>query len=88
MEESIDDIDKALTHLNEFRTRIGGRMNVMDAYRDQNEAYLNDSESAISLLRDVDYAEAVTRLQRHNLSLQAAQAAFARMQESSLFNYF
>ncbi|MEM7209389.1 MAG: flagellar hook-associated protein FlgL [Pseudomonadota bacterium] len=87
MQVSLEDIDNALTHFNEYRTRIGGRMNVMDAYRDQNEAYLVDAESAISLIRDVDYAEAITLLQQHQLSLQAAQASFARIQGNSLFNF-
>ncbi|MEM7294788.1 MAG: flagellar hook-associated protein FlgL [Pseudomonadota bacterium] len=88
MTESLDDIDNALDNINEYRTRIGGRMNVMEGYRDQSEGYLIDTQSAISLLRDVDYAEAVTKLQQHTLSLQAAQAAFARIQDQSLFNYF
>ncbi len=87
MQESIEDIDNALNNINEYRSRIGGRMNVMDNYRDQNEAYLIDTQSAISLLRDVDYAEAVTRLQQNTLSLQAAQASFARIDDNSLFNY-
>ena len=60
---------------------------VMDNYRDQNEAHLIDVQSAISLLRDVDYAEAITQLQQSTLALQAAQAAFARIDDNSLFNY-
>ncbi len=87
MQESIADIDNALDNVNEYRTRIGGRLNVMDNYRDQNEAYLIDTQSAISLLRDVDYAEAITQLQQYSLSLQAAQAAFALIDDNSLFNY-
>ncbi len=59
----------------------------MDNYRDQNEAHLIDVQSAISLLRDVDYAEAITQLQQSTLALQAAQAAFARIDDNSLFNY-
>jgi flagellar hook-associated protein 3 FlgL len=87
MQESIADIDNALDNVNEYRTRIGGRLNVMDNYRDQNEAHIIDVQSAISLLRDVDYAEAITQLQQSTLSLQAAQAAFARIDDNSLFNY-
>lgn len=87
MQQSIDDIDNALTHVNTFRTRVGGRINIIDAHREQSEAYLVDARSAISLLRDVDYAEAVTTLQQNTLSLQAAQAAFARLEGNSLFNF-
>ena len=87
MDESLEDIDNALTHVNAYRSRIGGRMNIMDAHREQNEIYMIDTESAISLLRDLDYPEAITTLAQNTLSLEAAQAAFARVQGISLFNY-
>ena len=87
MAESIVDIDNALENINQYRTKIGGRMNVMDAYKDQSDAYIVDTKSAISLLSDVDIAEAITTLQRNTLSLQAAQSTFARVQQNSLFTY-
>ncbi|NBO83280.1 MAG: flagellar hook-associated protein 3, partial [Betaproteobacteria bacterium] len=36
---------------------------------------------------DVDYAEAVTRMQKEMLGLQAAQSSFAQLSKMSLFNY-
>jgi len=38
-------------------------------------------------LQDVDYAEAVTRMQKEMLSLQAAQSSFAQLSKLNLFNY-
>jgi flagellar hook-associated protein 3 FlgL len=38
-------------------------------------------------LQDVDYAEAVTRMQKEMMSLQAAQSSFAQLAKLSLFNY-
>ena len=87
MQESLEDVDKALVKVNEIRAKIGGRMNVMESYRSQHEAHIVDTKSTISLLQDVDYAEAATQLQKNLLSLQAAQQSFARVQSNSLFNF-
>jgi flagellar hook-associated protein 3 FlgL len=38
-------------------------------------------------LQDVDYAEAVTRMQKEMMSLQASQSSFAQISRLSLFNY-
>jgi flagellar hook-associated protein 3 FlgL len=44
-------------------------------------------KSLESDLQDVDYAEAVTRMQKEMLSLQAAQSSFAQLSKLTLFNY-
>jgi flagellar hook-associated protein 3 FlgL len=40
-----------------------------------------------SELQDVDYAEAITRMQKEMMGLQAAQSSFAQISRLSLFNY-
>jgi flagellar hook-associated protein 3 FlgL len=42
---------------------------------------------SIGKLRDVDYAEAIARMNQQLTSLQAAQAAYSRIAQLSLFNY-
>jgi len=37
-------------------------------------------------LRDLDYADAITRFQMESTALQTAQTVFTRMQGLSLFN--
>ena len=39
-------------------------------------------------IRDLDYAEAISRLTAESTTLEAAQQTFIRTQELSLFNYF
>ena len=41
----------------------------------------------MSELQDLDYAEAISRLNIQMLALQAAQQTFAKTQQMSLFNY-
>jgi flagellar hook-associated protein 3 FlgL len=41
----------------------------------------------LSELQDVDYAEAISRMNRQLLGLQAAQQSYAQVAQLSLFNY-
>jgi flagellar hook-associated protein 3 FlgL len=38
-------------------------------------------------LQDLDYAEAITRMQKQMMSLEAAQNSFAKLSRLSLFEY-
>jgi flagellar hook-associated protein 3 FlgL len=44
-------------------------------------------ETLVSEIRDLDYAEAITRLQQELVTLQAAQQSFVRIQGLSLFQF-
>ena len=85
--ESLEDIDQALDHINNFRAKVGGRANIIEASRNQNDTYLIDTQQAIGLLEDLDYARAASELQQSLLSLQAAQQAFSRTQSNNLFSF-
>ena len=52
-----------------------------------NDAFSLQLEQSLSEVQDLDYAEAVSRLNQQLLSLQAAQQAFVKVQGLSLFNY-
>ncbi len=41
----------------------------------------------MSQLRDIDYAEAISRMNQQLTGLQAAQAAYAKISQLSLFDY-
>ncbi len=84
---ALDDLDSALGRVDEVRTRIGGRLNMLDTQRDENAAYQLHTQRTLSDIRDLDYAEAISRLQNDSFALQAAQQSFARIEGNSLFNY-
>jgi flagellar hook-associated protein 3 FlgL len=62
-------------------------MESLQRQTDINEgASLQISEN-LSLINDLDYAEAISRFSQQQAALQAAQQAFAKTQGLSLFNY-
>ena len=66
---------------------VGSRMNTVDSQRDiLSEAKLRYQE-LLSNAEDLDYATAVTKLSAQVLSLEAAQASFAKISQLNLFNY-
>ena len=85
--QSLTDLDAALEQSLNARTRIGGRLNALDSQRDENDAQVLVTRSTLSMLRDTDLAEAISKLALEQTTLDAAQAVFARITSSSLFNF-
>jgi flagellar hook-associated protein 3 FlgL len=69
------------------RAAIGARQNIIEAQKSFNEDLNLQLTGLRSSLEDVDLIEAASNLNLRLVTLQAAQAAFARMQNLSLFNY-
>ncbi len=84
---SLNQIDNAMNHLLGFRATAGARLNALDSQKSINAAYLEQLETIRATVEDVDYAEAASRLNQQSVGLQAAQQAFVRVQNLSLFNY-
>lgn len=84
---SLDQIDNAIDHILVFRATSGARLNAIDSQRSINESLLIQIEQTRSGIEDLDYAEAASRLSRESIALQAAQQAFVKIQNLSLFNF-
>jgi len=84
---SLTELDVALDRVLAVETTIGARMNALDRQESINDDYILDMNSAASDLGDLDYAEAISKFNIQNTVLQAAQQAFSRVQNLSLFNY-
>ena len=69
------------------RAVLGARLNAVDAAATAREAFKQDVTTNLSQLRDVDYAEALTRLNAQLAGLQAAQQSVAKLSRLSLFDY-
>ena len=80
-------ISAALTNIVDKRAELGGRLNAIEQQQTINETVSFNLEKSISEIRDLDYAEAISRLSLQSTSLQAAQQSFTRVQGLSLFNY-
>lgn len=84
---TLTDLDQGLENLLNIRAEIGARLNSIDDQVDLNESYALNLESTISEIQDLDYAEAVSRLNLQQVGLEAAQKSFLRVQNLSLFNF-
>lgn len=83
----LTNMDTALGQVFGARTNVGSRLNAIDQQRAVNEASIASLETNRSQLADLDYAEAITRLNQQSVGLQAAQQAYVKVQGLSLFNF-
>jgi flagellar hook-associated protein 3 FlgL len=81
------DIKSALDNVSTVRAKIGARLNALDTQKEVSEELILQSEKTLSSIQDLDYAEAISRLNLQLAGLQASQQAFTRIQNLSLFNY-
>ena len=85
--QRLADLDNALAHLIEARGEIGARVRGLDQQEALNADFAVHLKTTLSAVRDLDYAEALSRLSQELFGLDAAQQAFARAQNLSLFKY-
>jgi flagellar hook-associated protein 3 FlgL len=87
LDGSLAQLDQSLDRMLEVRASVGVRLNTLDvAQTAQEDAALN-FETLLSDVRDLDYAEAISRLNVQYTGLQAAQKAIANVGQLSLFDY-
>jgi flagellar hook-associated protein 3 FlgL len=84
---SLDDISKALEKILTVQSSVGTRLNVLDSQEGNNADFVLDTKTALSATQDLDYADAISKLNLQSVSLQAAQQAFTQVKKLSLFNY-
>ncbi len=81
------DLDRAAGNVLDTQTTVGARLNVLDTQNDTNEGSVLSLQEVLSEIQDLDYAEAVSRLQLQLAGLQAAQQTYIKTQRLSLFDY-
>jgi flagellar hook-associated protein 3 FlgL len=84
---AISNVDQALERTVTVRAEVGSRLLAIDSAAATREDEAVDLQALLSDLRDVDYAEAISRLNQEYAGLQAAQAAYTRIAQMSLFDY-
>src|SRR5690606_30601375 len=85
--QTLDNVDSAEGNIGVVHSQVGARLNTLDSMAGLHEG--NDLVNAKILkdVRDIDYAEAITRLTQENFVLQAAQQSFAKIAGLSLFDF-
>lgn len=84
---ALTNLDQAQENVLRVRAAIGSRQNEIDALANAGEDLNLNYAQTLSRLRDVDYAEAITRLTQEQSYLEAAQKSFLKVTGLSLFNY-
>ncbi|MCQ8102554.1 flagellar hook-associated protein FlgL [Methylomonas sp. SURF-2] len=84
---SLTDLDEALKRFEITRASTGARLHALDSQENLNADYILQNQSTASDMGDLDYADALSRFALQQTSLQAAQQAFTKVQNLSLFNY-
>lgn len=82
----IEEIDQALSHLQTIQTEVGTRLATLDRQREINADEALGLQALRSQLQDLDYTEAIGRLNLQSVALQAAQQSYLKLQGLSLFN--
>ncbi len=87
VDQSLTDINSLQEKLSVAQVEAGSKLNSLEQQKSNNadmNLYLTKSLSA---LRDTDYVTAISQLQQEMTIFDAAQATFAKIQQSSLFDH-
>lgn len=87
LQGAMRDIATAQDHLIDARADGGSRLAALDNADELRMSQELTIESTLSGLRDLDYAEAISRFELEMVALEAAQLSFMQMQRLSLFDY-
>lgn len=85
--QAIGTLDQGLEHLQGRRTIVGNRLQTLENRIEKNIDEQLRLERQVSEIQDLDFAEAVSRLNLQSTALQAAQQAYVKIQGLSLFTF-
>ena len=84
---AIQNIDVAFEQVAQTRSQIGARQNTLEVVKDNNLDFEAFAKKSISELEDLDYADAIMRLETSMMSYQAGMQVTSKVSGLSLFNY-
>jgi flagellar hook-associated protein 3 FlgL len=84
---AIANLDQVLERVTSVRAEVGTRLSAIDNAASTRDEEAVDLQALLSDIRDVDYASAISKLNQQYTGLQAAQAAYSRFAQMSLFDF-
>ncbi len=87
MQRGIDEIDVMQQNISDATAQVGSNMNVVDSQNAVLDEVKLRLQSTLSDIQDLDYTAAITKMNKDQLALQAAQSSFAKLAQESLFKY-
>ncbi len=87
VDRSLTDFDGLMSTVSTATASLGARLSSLDSQSASLDDYVMRTERTLSSLRDTNFAEAATELQKELAVLQAAQQTLSMLQNNSLFDY-
>lgn len=87
MQRGIQEMDALQQGVSDATAQIGSDLNVVDAQKNVLDEVTLRLKTTLSSVQDLDYTEAITRMNKDQLALEAAQSTFAKIAKLTLFNY-
>lgn len=87
MSAAVQQLQQTHDHILSVRADVGTRLSSLDSAADAQADRKVELQRITSELRDLDYAEAITRMNQQLVGLEAAQASYSRISQLSLFDY-
>lgn len=83
---ALTNLDNGIGQVLEVQTEIGARLNLIDTTETDNEDVTLVNKAVQADLRELDYAEALSRLSFQTIILEAAQQSYVKIAGLNLFN--
>jgi flagellar hook-associated protein 3 FlgL len=87
LQRAVGEVGTLQDSMTESLAHIGASRNVLQSQTSLAEETLLRLKSTLSDAQDVDYSEAITRMNKDMLALEAAQSSFAKISQLNLFDY-
>ena len=87
MNSALQNLDNGLENILSTRASVGSRLQEIESLENMGEDLDIQYEQRLSELQDVDFAKAISDLNRQQIYLEAAQKSFATVSGLSLFDF-
>ncbi len=87
MQRGISEVDILQNGISEGLGQVGADLTVIDMQTSVLDQVMLQLKTTRSDVQDLDYTEAITRMNKDQLALEAAQSSFAKISQLSLFKY-
>ena len=87
MSSALNSLSEGFERVSSQRAALGTKMNRVDEQIRLNDGFNLRLQEALSGLKDLDYAKAISEMNLQMVALEAAQKAYTNTQGMSLFNY-
>ena len=87
IQRGIKELDRMQQGISDASAQLGTDMNVVDSQGGVLDEITLRLKTTLSDVQDLDYTEAITKMNKDQLALESAQSTFAKISKLSLFNY-